>query len=518
VDSLGLDLASYVNLYQVCFFIPIVFSFPAAQLLDRYGLKLGIYVTLAIALIRNGARMLLFSPQLAYWNQLRYLYWTIQRFLTSLNYAIYMCFPLKLAESWFSESERSFALNLLMLGPMLGSSAGSLIIPQLVKDLGSCHWIVLLNLVCFLVSLVAVVVGVRRSEPAEGPPSARSQVSASHRLAVLAGGDAASKQQQKTTGTKDNKIDWQIGAKLNGLRKEVVRVVRKKNLMIQMFATVTFDQLLLTIVMVLQDIFRGAGLSSVFTGQFMTFLMVAAAVFRLIIATRLRPKIRRTSLAEGLTDEQANAASEDPYNTRTCKQLMLVQLLMFSLFAMSLIAHELDFVVALLEPGWMERYQWLLTLATSLFFVLVHSCAGPYLNEQNAELISGSVSEANSSAWQTAMASLLFNTYAFVFVHLRQLDEPAAGDEGGADHEQPPAAPRPRYLRPVLFACSVAMFTTMLYVFAFDVSARRRRERMRQLKRLSSTATPHGLELGAAGGERKSPRGSTVVEIEMTRL
>lgn len=496
VASLEMDLNDYVNLYQMFFFIPIVASFFAASLVDRFGLKLVLYVTLLMAVLRNIARMLLFAPHLPGWRSLRLLYWMLQRGLTQMNNAFYNCFPLSMAESWFSESERSIALTMLLSAPSLGGAGASLILPRLVHSIATWPWLVWFNFCALLVSLLSISLGVRHSLPPEGPPSLRSKVKLDLKREEAASLAAVPKRALATR------------AKL--LLQELTRIFKSGNLMIQMVAKITIDQLFSTILLVLQDIFDGEGLSHVFTGKFMALIDITAIAFQLLVAKRMKPK----------------KEFQDPYNTRICKRLLVAEMFMFILFALSLVVHELEFLGLATEAQmkWLERNQWLVVCGTAVGFALVRNCAQPYLNEQTAVLICGLTSEANSGAADTAVGEILFNLYAFIFVHLRHLETLVAGplvstttniiepEDGASGDVHEVAAGRPLYLRPVLFVCLVAVCTTMNYVIRFDAASSKRRERIRRLTRTSSCVP------GDLYDFKRDSRVVEMVEFEMTRL
>jgi hypothetical protein len=261
---------------------------------------------------------------------------------------------------------------------------------------------------------------------------------------------------------------------------------------------------------------------------------------RLFVSSRIKPKRRKTrtsSLGAVSTDN-----FQDPYNTRLCKPLVLAQLVTFVLFATSLVLHELDLFSNHLD--WLDKYQWLLVVSSSMCFLVVESCATPYLNEQFAELICGLVSEANSSACFAALSTAGFNMYMFVFIRLRQSIETFKEEQLNNQNSIPVATLTPDdyepqledfisttpatttmtavrrtlYFRPVLFVCSMALIATLTYVIKFDSSSSKKRERIRtaMLERTSS-------QVGVAKTMPSSPQPpsyseSVEIQIEMTKL
>lgn len=469
-SALEMELPDYMSLYQVFFFVPFVATFGAAALIDRYGCKPIIYWMLLLVCIRNSTRALLFAPELPGWRHLRLFYWCLQRFFVQLVYSGYCCLPLKLAESWFPESERSLALSLFQVMPIVGVACAALVMPHFVVDIQSCRPLVWVNLACMALSVLAIFAGVRRSKPPEGPPSARSQANLDkwreRRDLAPSASSPGNPSSHKEKGTDAQQVRKSAATSIFVIR-ELLRVARKANLMVCVFALATFEQLPQAIFLVLQDILSGAGMSRVFTGQFLAGTALLASVIQLLVSSRLRRSGRKSSeLSHTGTKRQY-----DPYNTHTCKILMGLNCATFMLFAGSLVLHEL-----VVQSEWLLENQWWLIITTSMGYIIVRHCSMPYFNEQMAELICGSITEATTSAWQGAVGTILFNSLVFVFVHLRQVNVEV---EGGTA--------RPGYIRSAVFACGAALAATLAYLVLFDAASKRRRELSRRQQELNRT-------------------------------
>lgn len=169
---LDLDLKQYIYISQVFGYVPLVNTIFTAWFLDKYGLKAALYGTTAIMFVRNAFRALLFSPEMAGWAQYKIIYWIISSVAAVQVTSLYYCTPLKISESWFSASERSFAWTVIISATSLGASVGAFIFPRIIHEVSDVKPLANLNIIFAVLTTLAVLTCVTRSEP-KCPPSER---------------------------------------------------------------------------------------------------------------------------------------------------------------------------------------------------------------------------------------------------------------------------------------------------------------------------------------------------------
>lgn len=423
VDLLGMRLDQYVYLSQVFLYVPLLVSVPAAWLLDRFGVRLTVAGAVLLAALRNTARALLFSPDSPAWHQLRYLYWCSSSALVSIVVTIYYCLPLKVSESWFDESERSLALTLVLLTPTVGSALAQLVVPHYVTDAATAHPLAYVNVAAALATALVTPLCVTSSRPAHAP---------SQRNLLAAKLDQVS-----------------MGLKLK-------RLATDRNVMIQMLALGTFDALLASINLVMQDILAAANLNRVFCGQFLASMALVSFVIQMLGSLR----VAGAPSGRGAPETSPTRATT---SVRVCKLYLVAICAAFLVFAASLSLHQVPSAL-------LARSQWWLVVVSAACFTALRCWAAPHFNELTAHLIAGSVSEATLSAATTVLASVLMNVCSICFVRLRRVrpGEPAPGHA-----HWPASSGRPDYLYSVAFAVFVALAATCLYVTCFDGRPRR---------------------------------------------
>lgn len=484
VGLLGMSLEQYIYLSQMFLYIPLLISIPGAWLLDRFGLQVAVYVTLFLAVIRNSARVLLFSADLEGWKEYRLAYWLVTGVAQISVVVIYYLLPLKVSENWFSARERPIAWTMLGVMPTVGTAIVQLIIPHFVHDTKTIHPLIYLNLVGVAVSIVAILGCVNRPQPRR-PPTERSlhskQVSGEPVWLKL----------------KRLMLDW--------------------NVMVQMVTGATFAALGAAINSVMQDIFEGAGLNQVFCGQFLATQALVSFGIQMFASTSMKSKSGRAEddqdggVGVGQDDQTTNKHMNERQRleraTFVCKAYMVAIGCSFLFYAATLNFHHLtggggggqanddddddDHEVVLQT---IVRYQWVLVMIGSTVHTALRCWSAPVFNEMNAGLIAGSVSEATFGAGSTVVFALLANVYSVVFVKLRRTAEgaaPEAGagfnstvllEEGELEETMVPVEllgrpdhMRANYLHSVVFASAVCIVATCLYVFTFDGRPKRSR-------------------------------------------
>lgn len=490
VAILKISLKTYVYTAQFFHYLPLLIGLPCAWLCDQYGTRLIVYLCLIVCALRNCFRALMFAPNVAHWNQLAYYYWLVEYFFRYVSLSFYYCLPLKISEEWFLERERSFAWSMIMVAPNLGSALASYIIPRQVdvndlqstlKPIGQVY------LYIYFVSFVVLCSTVQRSRPREGAPNERNKNS----LVSV----AATETSTTPNNNDNNKNIW----------PQLKRMLTNKHLMIQMLCLQFFDGMQWSVGMVLQDILAGAHLSQVFAGQFMSANYLFSSLIQVIGSIRMKPaaNLKRHSfndVEQSLEQTKQNNNDEDKsrgvkedeqkhqqqaadvYKTRECKIYIIVQCTTYLLFCATLLLQHFqsngqnetnDDHSSPAWLNWLCKSQWWLVVGTNLVFTFVRSWAVPSYTEQNAQLISGSVSEATISVLQTALSSITLNICSAMFISLRGQ---------GSD-----------YTRSILFASVFVVVVTSIYVLCFGPKqsdyCRHRRRRCSRSSQLSSDTT-----------------------------
>lgn len=496
-----MSVADFVYLNQIFFFVPFLASFSTAALIERFGARLAIFTGLLFALVRNCSRALLFSLNVPGWHQMRFVYWALQRLLSQVTVALYYCLPLRLAESWFSEEERSLALSLMLVTPVLGSAAFALSFPHFVHDLSGAHYLAAANMVAATLSILAVVGCVRRSKPGEGAPSERNQ-----------------KNLDKLKSLQMSRGEQSSG--LPNLFSNLSRVLNHKHYLIQVLTINAFDPLIWTIQLILQDIFVGAHLTPVFCGQFLALSTIFGATMQISCSflwrsKRLKAQRQKATLEQSINTDDCSQTKQaiiikDSFGTKKCKVLLSIQCATFLVLCHTLIIHEL-------YPNnkWLLTNQWWLLICAQLAFISVRNWAAPYYNEQSAELICGRISEPFGSACSMISSLLLYNVISIIFVQLRRQPSNAGHQQpklaAGAEIGKPTVA---NYTLSILFQASLAMLLTAIYLLKFDpILERRQSQGPSQVLRFvaASNASPESqCEL-----RRKSaPSGETYRQLD----
>lgn len=429
----------YVYMNQIFFYFPPLVAMPVAYLLDRYNLRRTMYVCIVLIAIRNFARVLLFLPHFGprqLWLSMRFVYWFVANFSMGTVVVLYYCLPLKVSEDWFPREERSLAWTCIGLMPILGTALNALTVPHYVSDVRQVNLLAYMQIVTFLVSALAILIGITKSRPATGPPSERKAI--------------------------------QTTAESISMLEKMRRLCRNKDIWIHVFALHTFQSIMASINTVSQDLLKSAGLSIVFCGQLMASMNILSVLFQLI----------SSALLERNNNSNSNKSDESHLHSQTqlqsssrllselestgvirsaCKRFMVMQCCAFFVYACALNLHLLRDSVWLLE--YLARYQWILLIISSALFVLARSWGAPKYNEQSARMIAGSVTEATYSA-ATQFASCATQTaFSTMFVALRYDTE----DPNDTEHRK-----HSEYWRSIVFVSVCAFAVTVVYVWFFD--------------------------------------------------
>lgn len=178
LDLLELPLDKYIYIGQLFMYLPAITTLPTAWLIDKYGLKIVMYLAILSMLIRSVFRALMFYPDFTNWHQLKITYWVLSGLAASQCISIFFCVPLKISENWFAESERSIAWTMMMSSYSIGETLASFFYPRFVHKVDDVKPLAYLNFISGIVVSVVILLCITRSKP-KHPPSARTIKSSS---------------------------------------------------------------------------------------------------------------------------------------------------------------------------------------------------------------------------------------------------------------------------------------------------------------------------------------------------
>ena len=478
ISILDIPLAQYVYVSQVFHYVPLFVSLPAAWMFDKHGSRLGIFVCLALVAPRSCARALLMAPHVANWRQAAYYYWLIQFLFAYLTFPIYYCLPLKLSEEWFPANERSFAWALVLVAPDLGSAIAALTTPRFVDTKDLEHTLQPMSytiLASYAISVLAICCTISRSQPREGAPSERNQQSVGRRKrAAPMLSDALEREQSNSSSIGGQLAKW----------------ARNRHLLVQQLTLTSFDALNWAVSTVQQDILASAQMSQVFAGQFMALMYIFSSCIRLFGALRMKPAADLRDFAQSNPPPESiesSLAEQEVFKTNRSKLLFGLQCFAYLLYCLALILQELHHLLPGLERcplyTMLINHQAALVIGCCLVYTLIRNWATSTFNEQCAQLISGSVSEATQSALNCALACVFTNTFLVAFVSLKQERQSAGSKETSSN-----------YTRPVLFVCALALLMASIFMFCFN-------------PRLSTVGLKVSSRNGSARGEQEEEEG-----------
>lgn len=246
LDLLGFtDLKVYTWVTTTCTYISLVTTLPTAWVVDKWGLKFGIYTALMLTILRNGFGALFCLPDLPFYTSLRYVYFVLSSILNQQVMTLFFCLPLKVSETWFKEKERFTAWAIIMIGFNVGSAVSAALIPIYITDRHNIYLLAYCNIIVALILFLIVSICVRDSKPPT-PPSDRMMISSNSTLSYLAG--------MKT-------------------------MLSNKDFMVHLFFSTCNDTFALSISPILQDILETAKYDNKFCGQLIAIGSIASAVF-----------------------------------------------------------------------------------------------------------------------------------------------------------------------------------------------------------------------------------------------
>lgn len=251
-ELLGLDLKQYVYISQLFGYVPLLNTILTTWFLDKYGIKVTLYVATVIMIVRNTFRALLYSPDLPGWAQFKILYWVIASIASVQVLSIFYCTPLKISEGWFSASERSFAWTIMVSSTSFGVSLAAFVLPRVVHEVSDIKPLADVNIIFGIITAVTILVCVTRSEP-ENPPSER-MIKSSSAIPYL---------------------------------ESVKSVFRHKDIALHLFQMAILDGLYITIATLMQPILSASGHSRIFIGNLISINALVNLIATISLATQI---------------------------------------------------------------------------------------------------------------------------------------------------------------------------------------------------------------------------------------
>jgi MFS family permease len=257
---LNLNVDSYVYIGQIFTFLMAFLAVPSAMFLDRFGIRATILTAACFFTLGGIFQSLLYFTQLPGWPQNKMYFYIITRVLTTESFALFFLLPLKVSESWFSESERTTAWMMMDLQSQLGVCLVSFLYPRLIVGTGDFQILSYVTIVSVISTLVTCIALVTKSEP-PNPPSRR----------------AASKD---------------IAPFVVSLK----RVLKQRDILLHMIHHSVLVTVLMTLGGVLQNVLSSIGYSQIFAGNYMLINALISIIMSMIMSCFVH-KISNATLA-----------------------------------------------------------------------------------------------------------------------------------------------------------------------------------------------------------------------------
>lgn len=251
LNLLDMPLNKYVYTQQLMSYISVVGTFPTAWFIDRYGIRISMYLATILLLIRDIARALLFNPDLPNWTNMKLVYWIASLVSNSQLMTVFYCLPLKISENWFATSERSVAWTVMMSSVSIGASIAAYSFPRFIDQTKDVKPLFYLNLGSGIATAFVILFCVTKSNP-KHPPNERTAISLSIPIKYL---------------------------------KSIKRTFKQKDIMLHLLHEAIFEGLFLSELTVIQDILTSSGHDKIFVGNLMSINALVSVVMIVSLAT-----------------------------------------------------------------------------------------------------------------------------------------------------------------------------------------------------------------------------------------
>lgn len=247
---LGLRIDKYLYITQIFYYTMAAVAIPTACLVDKYGIKFGVYTCAGLYVLHGFFRFLLYFPDLPGWSDFKIYYWVVSSFLSTIQLSIFFLLPLKVSETWFSESERSVAWTIMFSQLNVGTCFASFLYPRIMQEVMDIKILAYINIVCVSLSALITFTCINRSEP-EHPPNKRVAEAAKDTTPFLV---------------------------------SFMKMIKHKDIMVHLIHMSIFESVTLSMGSATQDIFTSVGFTEVFAGNFMAINAFVGLVMQIIMA------------------------------------------------------------------------------------------------------------------------------------------------------------------------------------------------------------------------------------------
>lgn len=249
---LDISLEKYVNIGIAFSYLSIVITVPSAFLIDRFGIRKGLYVCTLLFILKNLFKALMFNEHLPKWHHFRRIYWILSGILGNLVIAFFWCLPLKISETWFPVNERSFSWATMNAATNVGFILSSITYPRLVHDASDLMSIYYIIIGATIVTTLTVATFVTKSKP-KYPPSERT---------------LASMRRRKVSHF-----------------QTIKRICTHKDMMLHLLHSAAYDGVSFAVLAIKQDILLTSGHSKIFIGNLMAVDSFVLIVTLMLLST-----------------------------------------------------------------------------------------------------------------------------------------------------------------------------------------------------------------------------------------
>lgn len=251
LELLDLDIKEYNYLQPIFYYVMVIFAFPTAMFVDKYGIKRAMHTSAGLFVIHGFIRALMFFPELPYHSKIKFPCYIISSMFGVEMMTMFFLLPMKVSETWFSSSERSVAWAFMISQLNVGICIASFVYPRIITTLKDFKILAYVNIACVIVTAVSSILLVTRAEP-EHPPNER-----------------VAKANKETP---------------RSFKKSLVKMVKHRDMLVHLIHLAIFESLTLSVDSNLQDILKSIGLDGIFTGNLMSANAFITIIMQVLVA------------------------------------------------------------------------------------------------------------------------------------------------------------------------------------------------------------------------------------------
>lgn len=165
IKVVGIDKDKYFYLERLFGYQMALISIPTARFVDRFGIRLSMYLMAVLTAIHAILKGLLYSIHFPNWQHYRLSYYIASNFVNIQILAIYMCLPLKISEVWFADSEKSFAWSMMSSLNGISIALASYLYPKLIPRIEDVKLLFHISTACAVITVITIFVTITKSKP-----------------------------------------------------------------------------------------------------------------------------------------------------------------------------------------------------------------------------------------------------------------------------------------------------------------------------------------------------------------